>query len=1105
MIKKGRLRGFFGFLFFLSIIVLVNFIPSVSAWTKLGTVYNCTSCADCNSAFSNSSSEDTVQIINSISNLTGDCINSRSKKNLTLDCLGNSIIGGGSTNYVGLWISPGATSSFFIIKNCNITGFGSGLYAFSNSKNITVFNSTFNSNYYGIQFSFVYNSTIFNSTFNSNRDGINLYFGGNITITNNSFTSNTNTGLSSSFATYTVVFKNNFNSNGNGTIQQGAIYMSSSDNSTLSNNTMINNTYGISLVYSPNCLLKYNNLTNNQKGFYIIGGSVDDYIQDIDVNNTINNKSIYYWINHNNEEMNISFNPGYVGVINSANITVKNLNMSYNGQGVLFINTTNSSIINVSAYYNAHGIFVNPLAGGVTIPITNNNTITNCSLGYNSAYGIGLFYSDNTSLINNTIIFNNYSSSAGIYLRYNNKITMKNNTLNNNTYGLYISNSILSLLDIDTGNKINGKSIYHLVNQINTEINNSHNPSLLILVNCTNMTVRDLDISYNAQNFLFERLNNSRIYNISASNSSSSFWINDSHNNLFSNITSTESSQSALEFDYSTNNTIINLNSTSSIDEVVFYYSNGNKIYNSTFADSRMAGTGRGLYVQYSNNTIIDNVKTHNISYGISIYRGYNNRITNSIFANNTDGDLNGEGIELSNAYNNTFINVMVNGSLICEPDYYCGGVTLWMSSNNTFINLTSINNAYGINFAGESQYNVLNNSIIQNNTVYGLYFYKYSASPSHLPQYNLIYNNFIRNWINYYNNTNVTNYFNTTKTSGTNIIGGSYLGGNFWATINNTGFSQTCTDADSDGICDSAYNIDGLNYDYLPLFSEALRCIPTWVCTEWSACSGGIQTRTCTDIYSCNSTMNKPAESQLCTVPGGETPTTTTVSVPSIPAGEPTTATITNPNIEVNSVTITTTENVSNVVITVQEVPRARVADFEIGISTRQIYQALNISVSGLNNSQIANATVYFRVNISWVEAQRSATEEDILLFRRNETTRRWQALDTTYLGNDSQYYYYSAITPGFSTFVIFFGRYECEPGSIRCFENNIQMCLGNATWLVTEKCPYGCDEQGACLESVLQSKTFYTLLIAVVSLGVVVGFYIVFVKMFKRKKGRK
>ncbi|HMB44783.1 MAG TPA: NosD domain-containing protein, partial [Candidatus Methanoperedens sp.] len=64
---------------------------------------------------------------------------------------------------------------------------------------------------------------------------------------------------------------------------------------------------------------------------------------------------------------------------------------------------------------------------------------------------------------------------------------------------------------------------------------------------------------------------------------------------------------------------------------------------------------------------------------------------------------------------------------------------------------------------------------------------------------------------------SNVNNW-NTTKQSGTNIVGGLYLGGNYWAYPNGTGFSQTCSDANKDGICDSIYELYAGNKDFLPL-----------------------------------------------------------------------------------------------------------------------------------------------------------------------------------------------------------------------------------------------------------------------------------------------
>ncbi|MBA7643432.1 hypothetical protein ES703_51158 [subsurface metagenome] len=162
-----------------------------------------------------------------------------------------------------------------------------------------------------------------------------------------------------------------------------------------------------------------------------------------------------------------------------------------------------------------------------------------------------------------------------------------------------------------------------------------------------------------------------------------------------------------------------------------------------------------------------------------------------------------------------------------------------------------------------------MNNSYIENSTLYGIYFQHESTN---LPEYNLVYNNFFNNTINYYNTTSLTNYFNTTLTSGTNILGGPWIAGNYWAHPNGTGFSETCTDVDPfDGICDSPYNIENSgNYDYLPLV-----CYENWSCTSWSACSGGTQTRTCTDANSCGTINNRPALSQSCSVGGnGGVPT---------------------------------------------------------------------------------------------------------------------------------------------------------------------------------------------------------------------------------------
>jgi len=82
----------------------------------------------------------------------------------------------------------------------------------------------------------------------------------------------------------------------------------------------------------------------------------------------------------------------------------------------------------------------------------------------------------------------------------------------------------------------------------------------------------------------------------------------------------------------------------------------------------------------------------------------------------------------------------------------------------------------------------------------------------------NTVYNNFFNNTNNFINSSSGINIWNTTKQAITNIVGGLNIGGNFWANPSGTGFSQTCMDANIDGICDSSYMLSTGNEDYLPL-----------------------------------------------------------------------------------------------------------------------------------------------------------------------------------------------------------------------------------------------------------------------------------------------
>ena len=83
----------------------------------------------------------------------------------------------------------------------------------------------------------------------------------------------------------------------------------------------------------------------------------------------------------------------------------------------------------------------------------------------------------------------------------------------------------------------------------------------------------------------------------------------------------------------------------------------------------------------------------------------------------------------------------------------------------------------------------------------------------------NVIANNEFNNPVNaYIGGTIGSNTWNGARTAGTNIIGGSYLGGNYWAEPDGTGWSQQAADTNYDGIGDSPYALATGNTDAYPL-----------------------------------------------------------------------------------------------------------------------------------------------------------------------------------------------------------------------------------------------------------------------------------------------
>lgn len=83
-------------------------------------------------------------------------------------------------------------------------------------------------------------------------------------------------------------------------------------------------------------------------------------------------------------------------------------------------------------------------------------------------------------------------------------------------------------------------------------------------------------------------------------------------------------------------------------------------------------------------------------------------------------------------------------------------------------------------------------------------------------------------------------------------------------------------------------------------------------------------------------------------------------------------------------------------------------------------VYRNLNIWVgnSGFSSSEnLENARISFRVNRTWL-SEKGIRESTITLYRYSDNT--WNALPTNLSGEDEDYFYFTAETPGFSPFAI-------------------------------------------------------------------------------------
>ena len=442
-----------------------------------------------------------------------------------------------------------------------------------------------------------------------------------------------------------------------------------------------------------------------------------------------------------------------------------------------------------------------------------------------SGYGVWLYGShynnifDNTikntnygifveSSLDNTIIRNTASNGwNGIWLQSASGNILRNNNMTDNSCDFGVSGTELAHYynDIDTSNLVNGKKVYYLTNQENKEISSSFFPDLgfLALINCRDITVKNLNIINNFFGLLLFNTSNSTITHNYIGNNMKGIWLQ-----------------------YSYDITIYDNNIDSNSDDGI-RLENSKRIL---IEGNTIQNTGRnGIYLGggSDNNYIIENMMTENGNYAINIEASSNNTIIN----NEVTGSY--FALRLYSSTKNKIESNRINSpkSESAKLTHCYQGIVIDHDSDNNVIvrNIISNNFEYGIKIQSSSYIFVSENDI-SNNKI-GL---QIGSSSSNTITANNISDSsefairFLNSNNTVFQNNNLINnvkqiYSYGARGPSVNIWDNRTIG-NFWSDYDGQ-------DTNNDGKGDSPYIIDEYNQDNYPLITEfIIPEFPSWI-----------------------------------------------------------------------------------------------------------------------------------------------------------------------------------------------------------------------------------------------------------------------------------
>jgi len=277
---------------------------------------------------------------------------------------------------------------------------------------------------------------------------------------------------------------------------------------------------------------------------------------------------------------------------------------------------------------------------GIDLSGRSNVTVKNMEI---RAFETGIRLEDSSD---NTISANNVTNTEYgiVFYGSSSRNMLRQNDASGNMYNLGIFTVSVSgyIQDIDDSNTVDGKPVYYWIDRQNMTV--PLDAGYVVLVNCTGITVRNLNLTNNMQGVALSFTTNSIVANNSIMNNFDGIrFDHSSNNNVISgnNVTANTCYGIRLFYDPSPNgskpagppcnNTIQGNNVTENGTGIRLDYPSNNTVCGNNVANNP---DGIGFYGSSSGNSVSGNNIT-NSTYGIWFHNSFGNRIYNNNFVSN--------------------------------------------------------------------------------------------------------------------------------------------------------------------------------------------------------------------------------------------------------------------------------------------------------------------------------------------------------------------------------------------------------------------------------------------------------------------------------------